>query len=81
MHTDSARFGNSSLAAEKVDVLLKGADAGGREVTSIDPELTEQRPGHRRRRRPLASRATVLSPTANGARDFCFRVVGEAPPT
>jgi hypothetical protein len=76
MHTDSAHFGNSSLAAEKVDVLLKGADAGGREPTSIDPELTEQRPGHRRRRRPIASRATVLSPTADCARDYCFRVRG-----
>jgi hypothetical protein len=71
MHTDSALFGNSSLAAEEVDALLNGADAGGREATSIDPELTEQRPGHRRRRRPLASRATVPCPTADCARDFC----------
>jgi hypothetical protein len=42
MHRDSAHLGNSSLAADKVDVLLKGADAGVREATSIDPELTEQ---------------------------------------
>jgi hypothetical protein len=37
MHRDSAQLGNSSLAADKVDVLLKGADAGVREATSIDP--------------------------------------------
>jgi hypothetical protein len=42
MHRDSAHLGNSSPAADKVDVLLKGADAGVREATSIDSELTEQ---------------------------------------
>jgi hypothetical protein len=41
MHRDSADLGNSSLAAEKVDV-FKGADAGVREATSIDPGLSEQ---------------------------------------
>jgi hypothetical protein len=49
MHRDPAHLGNSSPAADKVDVLLKGADAGVREATSIDPELTEQlaaRPAH-----------------------------------
>ena len=49
MHTDPSHFGNSSLAAEKVDALLNDGDAGSREATASDPELAEQRPGHRRR--------------------------------
>jgi hypothetical protein len=58
MHRDSAHLGNSSLAAEKVDVLLKGADAGVREATPIDPDLTEQLVA-RLPRPPRASRSRV----------------------
>ncbi len=50
MHTDSAHFGNSSLAAEEVDVLVTGAEACVREAPSIDPELTELMAASRDRR-------------------------------